>query len=77
VYPARHFASDLTHPDLPAMGSGCGCGRGYGMILADNGAPWYLSGAPHRRWDNDQLHMLHRVPGSAFEVVDTARLPRP
>jgi hypothetical protein len=49
----------------------------YGMILADNGSPWYVSGAPNPRWDNDQLHTLHQVPGSAFEVVDTSRLPRP
>jgi hypothetical protein len=49
----------------------------YGMILADNGSPWYVSGAPDRRWDNDALHTLGEVPGSAFQVVDTARLPRP
>jgi hypothetical protein len=49
----------------------------YGMILADNGSPWYVSGAPHRGWDNDDLHSLHDVPGSAFEVVDTSRLKRP
>jgi hypothetical protein len=46
----------------------------YGMILADNGSSWYVSGAPDPRWSNDQLHTLHRVPGSAFEVVDTSRL---
>jgi hypothetical protein len=49
----------------------------YGMILADNGSSWYVSGAPSRGWDNDDLHSLHGVPGSAFEVVDTSRLPRP
>ena len=49
----------------------------YGMILADNGSPWYVSGAPSRGWDNDDLHSLQDVPGSAFEVVDTTRLPRP
>jgi hypothetical protein len=49
----------------------------YGMILADNGSPWYVSGAPNRGWDNDDLHSLHDVPGSAFEVVDTSRLKRP
>ena len=49
----------------------------YGMILADNGSAWYVSGAPHRRWDNDALHTLHDVPGRAFEAVDTSRLPRP
>ena len=49
----------------------------YGMILADNGSPWFLSGAPDARWSNDQLHTLGRVPGSAFEVVNTSRLPQP
>jgi hypothetical protein len=49
----------------------------YGAIMADNGSPWFISGAPHRRWSNDQLHTLRRVPGSAFEVVDTSGLPRP
>jgi hypothetical protein len=49
----------------------------YGMILADNGSSWYVSGAPSRGWDNDDLHSLHDVPGGAFEVVDSSRLPRP
>lgn len=49
----------------------------YGMILADNGAPWYITGAPDRHWSNDQLHTLHRLHGSDFEVVDTSSLPRP
>jgi hypothetical protein len=48
----------------------------YGMVVADNGSDWYLSGAPDPRWSNDQLHTLHRVPGSAFEVVNTASLRR-
>jgi hypothetical protein len=96
VYPARHFASDLTDPDLPAMGQRLRLKRGfdisrfplqsrivlralkrYGMILADNGSSWYVSGAPSRGWENDDLHSLHGVPGSAFEVVDTSRLRRP
>jgi hypothetical protein len=46
----------------------------YGMVLADNGAPWYLSGSPDPRWDNDRLHELERVPGSAFEAVDCSGL---
>jgi hypothetical protein len=46
----------------------------YGMIVADNGSNWYVSGAPHPKWSNEQLHTLHRVPGSAFEVVDVSRL---
>ncbi len=46
----------------------------YGMIVADNGSDWFVSGAPDPRWSNDDLHSLGRVPGSAFEVVDTASL---
>ena len=46
----------------------------YGMILADHGSSWYITGAPDPRWSNDQLRTLHRVPGSAFEVVDTSSL---
>lgn len=42
----------------------------YGLILADNGSPWYVSGAPHARWDDDQLRALRRLRGSDFEVVD-------
>jgi hypothetical protein len=41
----------------------------YGMVMADNGSPMYLSGAPDSRWDNDDLHNLGQVPASAFEVV--------
>jgi hypothetical protein len=48
----------------------------YGAIVADNGSDWYVSGAPDPRWSNDDLHSLHGVPGSAFEVVDTSSLPR-
>jgi hypothetical protein len=49
----------------------------YGMLLADNGSPWYISGAPDRRWNNDALHLLDRLQGRDFEVVDTRALPRP
>jgi len=41
----------------------------YGMIVADNGSSWYLSGAPDSRWNDDDLNTLKTVPGSAFEVV--------
>lgn len=41
----------------------------YGALLADNGAPWYFSGTPDRRWDNDDLHALGRLTGGDFEVV--------
>jgi hypothetical protein len=46
----------------------------YGLILADNGSNWYVSGAPSPSWSNDQLHTLGRVKGSDFEVVDSSSL---
>ncbi|MEO8692152.1 MAG: hypothetical protein ABI658_01470 [Acidimicrobiales bacterium] len=46
----------------------------YGAIVADNGSPWYMSGAPDERWNNDVLQTLRRVPGSAFEALDTTSL---
>jgi hypothetical protein len=48
----------------------------YGMIVADNGSPWYITGAPDRRWDDDDLHTLGQVPGSAFEAVQSGPLTR-
>jgi hypothetical protein len=45
--------------------------RRYGMIVADNGSNWFVSGAADPRWDDDDLNQLKSVPGSAFEVVDT------
>jgi hypothetical protein len=41
----------------------------YGLIVADNGSDWFVSGAPHPRWDNEQLRALGRLRGSDFEVV--------
>jgi hypothetical protein len=46
----------------------------YGMILADNGSSWFISGVPDERWDNDVLHELHNVQGSDFEAVDESSL---
>ena len=46
----------------------------YGMIVADNGSNWYVTGAPSPHWSNDQLHALGALHGSDFEVVDTSRL---
>jgi hypothetical protein len=45
--------------------------RKYGMIVADNGSSWYITGAPDSRWDDTDLDQLKTVPGSAFEVVQT------
>jgi hypothetical protein len=93
IYPARHFASDLTDPNLPPMGLRVrlradypiagfprqarvvlAALKSYGMIVADNGTSWYITGEPNAHWSNDDLHTLGRVPGSAFEVVDTSSL---
>jgi hypothetical protein len=89
VFPARHAASDLTDPNLPAMGQRfrlkaktnidglprqakivATALKRYGMIVADNGSNWFISGAPDPRWDNDDLHELGRLKGSDFEVVN-------
>jgi hypothetical protein len=93
VYPARHYASNLTSSNLPPMGLRVRLKasfdvrsfprqarivlvalKRYGMIVADNGADWYITGAPNRGWSNDQLHTLARVKGSDFEVVETRSL---
>lgn len=46
----------------------------YGMILADNGSPWYVTGAPDPGWDDDDLHGLGDITGADFEAVDTRTL---
>jgi hypothetical protein len=93
VYPARHYASDLTAAELPPMGLRLRLRRDfdtrsfprqarvilealkrYGMIVADNGSSWYVTGAPDPRWSNDALHTLGRVQGADFEVVDTSSI---
>jgi hypothetical protein len=93
VYPARHYASDLTDPKLPPMGLRvrlkasvdishlpkqarivAQAMKTYGMILADNGSNWFVTGAPSPQWSNDQLHALGTLHGSDFEVVETSSL---
>lgn len=46
----------------------------YGIMLADNGADWYVSGAPDARWNNDMLHLLDNITGNDFEAVDVSGL---
>ena len=46
----------------------------YGLIVADNGSDWYVSGAPNPGWDNDQLRALRGLTGRDFEVVDASSL---
>jgi hypothetical protein len=44
----------------------------YGLIVADNGSNWFFSGTSDRRWDDENLNQLKRIPGRAFEVVKSA-----
>jgi hypothetical protein len=46
----------------------------YGMLLADNGGDWFVSGAPHPRWNDDDLHSLKKVKGSDFDAVETGAI---
>jgi hypothetical protein len=48
--------------------------KDYGLILADNGSSWTISGAPDQRWNNQVLHAWDDIPGSAFEAVDVSSL---
>ncbi len=93
IWPARHFASADTDPNLPPMGLRLrlkasvniaayppqsrivlAALQHYGMIVADNGANWFVSGAPDDRWNNDDLSQLRNIQGSDFEVVDESSL---
>jgi hypothetical protein len=44
----------------------------YGLVVADNGSNWFFGGTSDRRWDDDNLNQLKRIPGSAFQVVKSA-----
>ncbi len=46
----------------------------YGMIVADNGSPWYITGAGSNYWDNDTLHELGEITGNDFQVVNESCL---
>jgi hypothetical protein len=49
----------------------------YGMIVADNGSNWFISGAPDPRWDDDELNTLKNIKGSQFEVVKMTNIVTP
>ena len=51
-----------------------GAMKRYGLILADNGSSWFVSGAPDPRWDNDVLRQLRQLTGADFEAVDVSSL---
>lgn len=93
VYPATHFASRRTDPNLPPMGMRVRLKadydvskfppecqvilralKTYGMIVADNGGNWFVSGAPDPRWNDDNLHALKKVKGRDFEVIKMGKL---
>ena len=49
----------------------------YGMILADNGSNWFISGAPDPRWNDDELNTLKNIKGSQFEVIKMTSIVTP
>jgi hypothetical protein len=93
IYPARHYASSNTNPNLPPMGLRLRLKSGfdisgfsetnkiilralkkYGMMVADNGGNWFISGSPDSRWDDEDLSQLKNVRGRDFEVVFTGEI---
>jgi hypothetical protein len=43
----------------------------YGLIVADNGSPWFITGAPNAHWNDENLEQIKQVPGSEFEAVES------
>ncbi|MBI1311819.1 hypothetical protein GC176_11050 [bacterium] len=93
IFPARHFASRSSDPNLPPMGlrvrlradfdvSKFPPGvrviltalQRYGMLLADNGSDWFISGAPDPRWNDSELATLKQIKGRDLECVVTGEL---
>jgi hypothetical protein len=48
--------------------------KDYGLVLADNGSPWFFTGERNRNWPEGLVEELKRIPASAFEAVDTSSL---
>ena len=46
----------------------------YGLVVADNGSNWFVTGSTDTRWDDNDLDQLKAIPGSAFEVVQSGTL---
>ena len=44
----------------------------YGMIISDNGGPWFLIGEPDKRWSDNDLAKLKTIKGENFEAVDVS-----
>jgi hypothetical protein len=43
----------------------------YGLIVADNGSPWFITGAPNPHWNDENLEQIKQLPGSEFEAVES------
>ena len=65
------FAISSYRPDTRAVLQAM---KTYGLVLADNGSPWYFQGEQSSRWANGMLDQLKTIPASAFEAVDTSSL---
>jgi hypothetical protein len=48
----------------------------YGLIVADNGSPWYVTGAPSPHWNEASLQQLKRLVGADFEAVQSGPIVR-
>jgi hypothetical protein len=46
----------------------------YGLILADNGSPWYFQGDDSRNWHNKLVSELKTIPAADFQAVDESSL---
>ena len=46
----------------------------HGLVLADNGSPWFFQGERNANWPDRMIAELKRIPASAFVAVDTSRL---
>jgi hypothetical protein len=68
---ASYVISPALRPDTRAVLIAM---KRYGLVLADNGSPWFFQGTADTRWPEELLDELKRVPASAFEAVDTTSL---
>jgi hypothetical protein len=67
-FPIAHYSRD-TRIVLKAM-------KTYGMILADNGSPWFFQGASSTHWPTTLLDELKTIPAKDFQAVDESSLRR-
>jgi len=65
-FPISSYRAD-TQVILRAM-------KHYGLVLADNGSPWYFQGTSEQGWPNGMLDELKTIPARAFQAVDTSSL---